>query len=215
MKLKDDRMHGFGGLIVGLLLVVGMAIPQLGWAEGERDWGFALGLYRDSRAQAVGDILTVIVVESAEAAKDAGSTETRNTTLGGSINFGHPRFDNRGTSWTNGTLPAYSLDTSRSFSGQGSIENKDEFTTTMSVTVRDVLPNGNLVIEGQRSVVIRNETVDMVLTGVVRQQDVTRNNTIQSTQIADASVHYKANGALARSQERGLITRIVNFVNPF
>lgn len=181
----------------------------------DRSWTLARKLYADMKARRIGDILTVIIDENAQSAKDAKSSSSKASAISGEISVGHPTVDARSTAWTNAGLPAWKLNASRSFDGAGSTANNDKFVTTMSVTVRDVLPNGNLLVEGSRSVVIRDDVVNLLLSGVVRTHDITRENTIFSTQIADAVIRYESTGTVAKSQDRGLVTKLVDWVNPF
>jgi flagellar L-ring protein precursor FlgH len=194
-----------------------LALCAAGRAEpgSDRHWALARRLYGDTKAKHIGDILTVIIDEKAQSAKDAKGSSSKNTAIGGDMSMGHPVIDARATVWTNAAIPAWKLNAVRSFDGAGSTENNDKFVTTMSVTVRDVLPNGNLLVEGSRSVVIRDDTVNLVLSGAVRPHDITAENTISSAQIADAVIRYQSTGGVARNQDRGAVTKILDWINPF
>ncbi len=191
--------------------------PALVFADSnkEKDWSFAEKLYKDPVAKEVGDIVTVLIEENSSASKSAESSSEKNSSMGGSASFGHPRIDSQPTQWTNAVMPSWSLDSSRSFSGGGSLQNQDEFEATIGARVTEVLPNGNLLIEGKRSVVVQDEVVDMVLTGVVRPKDISRDNQIKSSQIADATIDYQSSGPMIKNQKRGLLTALWNWLNPF
>jgi flagellar L-ring protein precursor FlgH len=179
-------------------------------------WTMAARLCADQKACRVGDILTVLIVEQMEASKDAKSTSGKVNSMSGSASVQHPQVDGKSNgSWTSAALPGWQLDTSQSFEGGGTAANKDTFLATMSVTVRDLLPNGNMLIEGTRSVVIRDDRVNVILSGIIRPQDVSGENTILSSKIADAAIRYESTGTLARNQEKGFLLRALEWINPF
>jgi flagellar L-ring protein precursor FlgH len=79
----------------------------------------------------------------------------------------------------------------------------------------DVLPNGNLTIEGKREIYVNNEKKELLLQGIVRQRDIAFDNTISSTQIADAKVIYTGIGVVAEKQRPGWAARLFDFLYPF
>lgn len=183
--------------------------------DAGKNWTMASKLYGDNKARHVGDLLTIIITEETLASKDAKSSSSKKSSLSGSANFAHPVLDNRETPWTNATLPAYALETSRSFNGDGAIENKEKFTASITVRVIDVLPNGNLLVEGKRTLLIQDESMEVTLSGTVRTADIDRENTILSSNIADASIQYRSKGPLVSNQKRGIVTKLWNWINPF
>lgn len=197
--------------VIFLTALAASAVAQ----ESPKEWKMASRMYADKKARHVGDLLTVIIEESNEASKDAKSSSSKTAGLSGSASMGHPTVDANPTAWTNALIPAWKLDTSRSFEGSGSTQSKDKFTSYITVTVREVLPNGNLLIEGKRSMNIQEESVDVILTGIVRPTDITRENTIKSTSIADAGIRYESAGPIVQNQKRGIITSLWNWLNPF
>lgn len=178
-------------------------------------WAFARSLYSDPKARQIGDLLTVIIEEEAEVSMDARNSSTKSSGASGNISLGHPRIDDRPTSWTNFVVPSWSLDTRRTFSGDGSRESRDSFSSRITVQVTDVMPNGNLLIEGSRSVKIHEEQIKVVLTGTVRPNDISRDNEIKSSRIADTTVRYESAGPLAQNVRRGILTSLLNWINPF
>lgn len=201
------------------ITIATLALCGAGYAGAEpansKAWTMASRLYADQKACRVGDILTVLIEESMEASKDAKSTSSKANSMSGSGSLTSPKVDGKSGSWGTASLPGWQLDTSQSFEGGGTSANKDSFLATMSVTVRDVLPNGNMLIEGTRAVVIRDDRVNVILSGMIRPQDVSGDNTILSTRIADASIRYEASGTLARNQEKGFLLRALEWINPF
>ncbi|HBA84118.1 MAG TPA: flagellar biosynthesis protein FlgH [Verrucomicrobia bacterium] len=200
-------------------LIVITALTAMGFqalAEPVTDWSLATRLYGDKKARRIGDILTVLIVEEASSAKDAQKGTDKKFSTGGSLQFASPVVDGiPQASWTNAGLPAWNVEASRTFSGKGSMENKDTFSGTIGARVMEVLPNGNLMIEGRRTLVIQNEAVEIVLTGTVRPEDIARNNTVKSTAVADAAIQYTSSGSIAKSQNKGIFPMMWDWINPF
>lgn len=207
--------------VVPAWVVLLLVLPITMWAvnsaasDKEKEWTLARDLYGDKKARKVGDLLTVLIEEQSEASKDAKSTSSKKVAKSGSLNFGNLNVDNAPTGWTNVAVPAWSVDISRSYDGGGSVENKEKLSSTMTVQVTEVLPNGNLLIEGKRSLVVQNETIVVTLTGTVRPEDISRDNIVKSSSIANAAIKYASSGPTIREQKRGILTRLWNWVNPF
>ncbi len=198
-------------------LVALLALPALaaGAEDAKPSWSLATRLVADTSARDVGDLLTVVIEEQAEASRAAQSATSKNSSIGGELSVRHPTLDQLATPWTNAVVPSISLDASRSFQGSGSSANSDRLVTRMAARVTEVLPNGNLMIEGRRSMIVQDENVELVLTGTVRQRDIASDNTVSSDRVADASIQYKSSGPIVRSQRMGLLTRFWNWLNPF
>ena len=200
------------------LLFWGLALlPSLGLAGME--WRMATSLYSDVKARAIGDIVTVIIEESSSANREAAQKSGKSTTGGGSANFQHPTVTTEdeviGGKWKTVTLPEFNWNLKHDFSGGGELSSKEDFTSTMSARVLDVLPNGNLLLEGHRTVQLQQEMVQVTLTGTVRPKDISSDNTVSSSRMADASIRYDTQGPLVRDQQRGLFTKMVNWLNLF
>ena len=178
-------------------------------------WSMASRLYGDRKARRVGDLLTVLIVEESQASRDAQQDTGKSFTFGGSASFTHPNLDNRNPPWTNAPLPAWSVEASRDYEGKGSLENKDTLSGAIACRVMEVLQNGNLLIEGKRSVYVRSETVTFILTGSVRVEDIKLDNTVESTDVADATIRYETTGTIADSQKKGMVPRMLDWINPF
>jgi flagellar L-ring protein precursor FlgH len=101
------------------------------------------------------------------------------------------------------------------FSGSGETKRSGSLTTTMAARVMEVLPNGNLAVEGKREIYVNNEKKEILLQGIVRPRDIASDNTIYSTQIADAKIIYTGIGVLAEKQRPGWAARIFDYVWPF
>jgi len=114
-----------------------------------------------------------------------------------------------------GSLPALKYSGANDFTGSGAINNQETITARLSVRVIDVLPNGNLVVEGRRQTAFSGEKQDAILRGTVRADDISANNTIFSFNIADASIQFISKGTITDNQNKGWFTRIWDKVSPF
>lgn len=199
--------------LTALSLVVETATANDGLDKNE--WTMACKIYGDKRARRVGDLVTVIIVEENQATKDAKNKSDNKSSISATASIGHPTVDVRPTAWTNSTIPKWGLDSARTFEGGGSLANKDTFSSKLTARVTEVLPNGNMLIEGKRTVILQDESVEIILTGIIRQADIAKDNTITSSVIADAAIKYISGGSIAKNQQRGVLTRMWDWVNPF
>jgi len=163
-------------------------------------------LYSDIKAKKIGDPLYVIISESNSATKSAqtntnkqnkGSAEGEATTgaleglfpgMGGSINYGNQ------------------------YRGQASTSRNAQLTSRMTVLVVDILPNGNLVVEGTKTMEINNDMEVVTLSGIVQPEHISGSNTVYSYQIANAKLLYKGKGSMTQGQRIGLLGRIINWI---
>jgi flagellar L-ring protein precursor FlgH len=107
------------------------------------------------------------------------------------------------------------LATSREFAGEGDYERKDRFTARISAIVREVKPNGTMLVEARKTIARDNEISELVLSGLIREEDVTLQNTILSSQMADLRIILENQGDLKEAAEKGLITRVLDSVFAF
>lgn len=150
----------------------------------------ALGLYEDIKANRVGDILTVILVEQTSGQNSADNSINQSTEM----NVQTPTFGGR-------SRPGMQIDlgSENTFSGQRGSSQSNSLSGSIAVTVHEVLPNGNLVIEGEKWIRINQANEFVRLKGVVRQIDIDTNNVLLSTQVADARISYGGTGANGNS----------------
>lgn len=166
-------------------------------------------LVSDVTARGVGDLLTVLVVEQ-QTVKNKEQTEL---TRDAGLNAALTNFNVLPSAFE--TLPSVAGSAQRDFKGDAKYDKEGSFSTTLTVAVIDVQPNGNLVIEGRRSVIIDGEKKTMRITGIVRKYDVAAANTVRSTQVANASVAYEGEGVLTKTTNRGWLGDLLDFVWPF
>jgi flagellar L-ring protein FlgH len=164
--------------------------------------GGARSIVEDLRARQVGDLLTIVVQESAT----ASSTATTKSSRADSASFGG------GTGILSRFLKDFGASASGSTSGQGATSRTGSLTTRLTVVVKEILANGNMVIEGTRVVTINKEIQKITLTGTVRPQDVSLDNTISSIQIANAAIQLDGKGTVGDRQKKGIIGRIFDLI---
>jgi flagellar L-ring protein precursor FlgH len=181
-------------------------------ARAESLWPATGGksMFADRKAAAKGDILTIIVAESAIAQSTQSKSSNRESTLEDAIT----RFIYPGLGTHKGRLPGMGGSGTSSYSGGGDVSNSQTLSARAAVLVTDALPNGNLVIEGVRVVSFSGETQYVVLRGLVRPDDIARDNSVISTNIADARVEFHAEGALTDAQKRGWLAKVYEKLRP-
>jgi flagellar L-ring protein precursor FlgH len=169
----------------------------------------------DRKASRVGDILTVVVQESAS----NQSSQRTTTDSGSNVDAGVEQWlfplaaSKMGTH--NGALPGIKLGGTNDFTGGGQTSASQNLTARAAVLVTAVLPNGNLVIEGARRVTYDGETQHVVLHGVVRGEDVSSGNIVFSSNIADARVEFINEGTLTDAKKKGWLTKLYEKLRPY
>jgi flagellar L-ring protein FlgH len=172
-------------------------------------------MFADKKAHRVGDIVTVIIQENNGSSRNNNTTTARTSSIDSSISSFLYAPAASGLLTKSGQLPAMSLSGKNSFNGGGQINNSEIINAMLTVKVIDVLPNGNLVVEGRRQTVFSGEKQEAVLRGTLRYDDISATNTVFSFNIADASIQYVSHGAVSDSQRRGWFTGLWDKVSPF
>lgn len=169
-------------------------------------------LYNDNRARAVGDIVTVEINESTEitGTEDSSANNSKNH----SVNLDTSSFLTS-VKDISGYLPNFTADTSHSFSGTGEYESNRNINLELTAVVTEILANGNLIIEGNRDVNVNGEKYNIKVSGIARPIDISLDNVIQSSSIANASITLEGKGFLTRAGKRGWWNRIREAVWPF
>ncbi|MFQ5508839.1 MAG: flagellar basal body L-ring protein FlgH [Leptospirillia bacterium] len=163
-------------------------------------------LFEDTRARRVGDLVMVRVVENASGSKDASTDTGRTSDLSTAV----------GAFFTS-PVAGRNIDvgTSNEFSGSGSTDRSGSLSALVAAVVVELLPNGNLVIEGNREIQVNHETQVIRLSGVVRPVDITTDNVVLSSRIADAQISYTGVGVIDEKQRPGWFTRVFDYLTPF
>ena len=166
-------------------------------------------LFEDRRARLVGDTLIINITERTAAAKksDTKAERTDDRTLGIPTIAGLPL-----KSFQGATLAANS---ETKFDSTGENTSSYNFTGTLAVTVIEVYPNGNLLVSGEKQIGLKEGEEFIRFSGVVNPNTITASNSVQSTQVADARIEYKANGFLDSAQVMGWLGRFFLTFLPF
>jgi len=178
------------------------------WQEG------SISLFDEHKARRLGDVLTVVIEEEASASKQATTGTKKESGYAASI----PNFMGIEQTVLAEKLNLNALidaKTSSSFDGNGSTTRKDFLNATITARVMSVLPNGDLRIEGRRSVKVNNEEQIIILAGTVRPKDINHENMISSSRIADARITYSGNGIISDRQQPGWLFNFIDKIWPF
>jgi len=194
---------------------VTMPMPEIVQASYQPNSLFsneARGFFKDQRAHKVGDILTVIVTIDDQAKISNQTNRSRESTnqagfngvLGSIFSKAAPTID-----------PKIDLATGIGDSGAGSVNRKENLETSVAAVVTQVLPNGNLVIEGRQEVRVNFEVRDLIVAGIVRPEDIHADNTIPSAKIAEARIAYGGRGQITDVQQPRYGQQVLDAILPF
>lgn len=178
-----------------------------------------LSLFADPRARRVGDIVVVRLVENTNATKSASTTTKKEN----AVDIADPNLFGTTVVWdASSRLPfanstglnlSANLSSNQDFKGDAGSSQKNSLVGSISVTVIEVLANGNMVVRGEKQIGINQGSEYVRLSGVIRPQDVLPDNSVLSTQVADAQISYRGKGALADANQHGWLTRF--FLSPW
>ena len=170
--------------------------------------------FGDHRAGGMGDLITVKIIEVSQASEKATTDTGRKSNIDAGISnfFAYP-----GANPSQNVNPAHLIqaNTSNSFVGTGETTRSGTVTATISAKVVEVFPNGNLAVEGKREIYVNNEKKEILLQGIVRPRDIASDNSVLSTQVADAKIMLTGIGVVGEKQRPGWLTRIFDGVWPF
>jgi flagellar L-ring protein precursor FlgH len=181
------------------------------WRDGSRSF------FRDPRAARVGDILTVNI-DIGDQAKIANTTSRSSTASENAAANNVLGLESR----LKGFLPdavdpssLIDLSSDSSNTGTGTVDRSESINLTVAAVVTQVLPNGNLVIQGQQEVRVNNEVRELLVSGVVRPEDISAVNTIRHTQIAEARISYGGRGQISDVQQPRYGQQFFDIIWPF
>ena len=172
--------------------------------------GQGRSLLEDRRARYVGDIITVNLVERTSAQKNANASADRKSSLSGGISAVSDKLPLSGLAGLSAEAG-----TKSAFEGKGAAAANNAFNGTITVTVIDVLANGNLLVSGEKMLTINQGNEFIRFSGVVNANNVTASNSVQSTQVADARIEYRGSGFVEEANSMGWLHRFFNLINPF
>jgi len=166
-------------------------------------------LFEDRRARFVGDTITINIAEKTSASKNSENKTSRSQSIEASVPtvVGLPLKGVQGT--------ALSASSTNDFGGKGQNTSANDFTSAITVTVIEVLGNGNLLVSGEKQIGLKEGEEFIRFSGVINPTTITATNTVQSTQVADARIEYKANGFIDSAQAMGWLGRFFLSFLPF
>lgn len=181
--------------------------------QGENDKSM---LFTDKKARYVNDIVTIIVSEVAAGGNKASANTSRNTNTAASITslLGIENAIIGSNANLSGKI-GLEGGAANSLKGAGDTSRNTTLTAKISARVIRVLDNGNLVIEGRRQVTVNADDQFILITGIVRPEDITTENTVASQYVADARILYTGEGIIDDKMRPGWLTRVVDWVWPF
>jgi flagellar L-ring protein FlgH len=183
--------------------------PNSLWRSGSRSF------FNDQRATRIGDILTVNIEISDRAELSNSSNRSREgSTEAGLTNF-FGLEDAIGDALGIDPAAMVTAESTSEHAGTGAINREEKIELTMAAVIVDRLPNGNLVIAGRQEVRINGELREVTVSGIIRPEDVTANNTINQTQIAEARISYGGRGQLSAVQRPGWGQRLGDAISPW
>ena len=162
----------------------------------------ARDIYSDSKARQVGDIIVVSLNENTSANKGAKSEISKDTKVG----MEAPNVLGKIPTW-GGVPMGVDLASGSEFEGESKIRQNNTLDGTISVTVTQILPNGNLVVRGEKWITINTGDEYVRLTGIIRGDDIAADNTIDSNRVANARIQYSGTGSAHENQEAGWLAR--------
>jgi len=201
-----------------LLLISGLALTWNASADSLWKDDISRGATTDKKARFVGDILNVRVQESNVAKRDAKTETSRASAADANISsflFGTATSGGGDPLKHNGAFPAMKFANTTTHAGTGKVDNSDSITARFSVRVVDVLPNGNLIVEGTRQSSYAGETQTVILRGAVRRFDIEQDNTIYSYLLSDLNIRYLSNGVISKAKDKGWFMNFWDTISPF
>ena len=184
----------FATLATALILAAAPAFANSLWAPNS-------SLFTDQKASQIGDTVMVKVVEKVDDSDEGKVKSTKATNEDVSGGFGILDF-----------IRAFGIGSTSNMNSNSKVERTKELKTTVSCLVTDVMPNGNLVIMGDRYLTSGAEKMKVTFSGVVRPMDIAHNNTVESSRVANAEIAVSGKGVVSRTQRPGLITQVLQAV---
>jgi flagellar L-ring protein precursor FlgH len=183
--------------------------PNSLWRNGSR------AFFKDQRAQQVGDILTVTVNlnDKAQFANETQRSRSNKEDSGVTDFIGAKTIKNPATAILPGRI--LTADSTASSDGKGSVNRQEALVTNVAAVVTQVLPNGNLVVEGKQEIRVNTEIRELIVAGIVRPEDIASDNTIDSTKIAQARIAYGGRGQISDVQQPRYGQQVLDVLLPF
>jgi flagellar L-ring protein precursor FlgH len=173
------------------------------------------GIFADMKGTTVGDIITVVISENASASKEAKTQTGRNSTMSAGITNLFGLETEIGDFIGGNPSSIVNASAGSEFDGSGKTERKEALTATLTTQVVEILPNGNLRIEGNKTVTVNREMQIVELSGIVRPSDVSARNLVDSQNVLNARISYVGKGVISDKQQQGWLVQVLDQVWPF
>ena len=166
--------------------------------------GYNVTLFEDPKAHRIGDIITIILQEQTNASKKASTTTAKDA----AVNLAAPTVFGKPVNYKGTPILSAAVEAERDFSGEGDSTQSNSLTGRITVSIADVLPNGNLLVRGEKLLTLNQGSEHVRISGIVRAADITPDNTVLSSQVADAHIVYGGQGVLADANSKGWLSRV-------
>ncbi len=173
------------------------------------------GIFADMKGTTVGDIVTVVISENASASKEAKTQTGRSSTMSAGITNLFGLETDIGDFIGGSPSSIVNANAGNQFDGSGKTERKEALTATLTTQVVEILPNGNLRIEGNKTVTVNREMQIVQLSGIVRPSDVSARNLVDSSNVLNARISYVGKGVISDKQQQGWLVQALDQVWPF
>lgn len=183
-----------------------VAPPAPKYEDGSLYQVRSISLFEDPKPFRIGDILTIMLAESTSASKSAATSTSKDE----NISLGSPTIMGRAPTRNGNEIFDIEMNPSREFEGEGDSTQSNSLSGEITVTVVDIFPNGNLVVQGEKWFTLNQGKEYIRIAGVVRPQDVQPDNTVASAKLADAQIAYSGEGFIADSNNQGWFTQFLN-----
>jgi flagellar L-ring protein FlgH len=179
--------------IVAVFLALSILLP-LELSRAQEAAPLYRSLYADRKAYRPGDILTVLIVETAQASAAARTRADKSDSIFAFLN------------WPNDPSKRWEGGMGSDFTGGGEIQRTGRLVAKLAVVVESIDANGNMLVRGEQDIRVNDEQQRMALSGMVRQEDIAPDNTVLSWRVSNAQIDFKGRGILARKQSPGLLS---------
>ncbi len=202
---------GLLAAVVGIALSEGQALraDSIYPAEGTNS------LYTEKRARKVGDVITVMIEETNQATNAAGSQDQKASSVGVGAGSGYLGAGVYGSSVLSNIQNQFGVGGSTSSQGQGSSSRASTITGQMTAKIISILPSGNYQIQGSRVMEVNDEKQTIEVTGEIRPDDISSDNIVLSSRVADARIKFTGVGPATETAQVGLLTRVLSWLGLF
>lgn len=173
--------------------------------------GFGVRLFEDQRARRVGDIVTIVLQETTSASKSSSTSTSKDN----AVDIGAPTVLGGPVTYHGKEVLGASMDSSQAFDGSGASSQSNSLTGSITATVTEVLANGYLVVRGEKVLTLNRGDEYVRFSGIVRPTDIRSDNSVYSTQVANAQIIYSGTGEVADASKNGWLSRFFLAFWPF